>query len=135
MSTELAGPVIVFDGVCVLCNGWVRFLLKRDRGTFRFAAMQTPAGRTLLRDHDLDPDDPASFLLIDEVGAWTDTDAIARVLRRLGAPWSVFARLVGWVPRRARDAGYRLLARKRYRWFGRYAQCQLPPPSASDRFI
>ena len=136
MSAEHGGPVIVFDGVCVLCNGWVRFLLRHDReGVFRFAAMQTEAGRTLLEGYGLNPADPASFLLVDAAGAWTDTDAIARVLGRLGGPWSLPAAVLRWLPRRARDAAYRLLARNRYRWFGRREACALPPPSARDRFI
>lgn len=81
-------PVIVFDGICVLCNGWVRFLLRHDRaGRYRFAAMQSEAGRTLLARHGLDPDDPASFLLVDGDHAWTDSDAIQRVLAGLGGAW------------------------------------------------
>ena len=84
MSTEHEGQAtstVVFDGVCVLCNGWVHFLLRHDRRErFRFAAMQTPAGRELLGAHGLDPEDPVSFLLIEDGHAWTDTDAIVRVL-------------------------------------------------------
>jgi predicted DCC family thiol-disulfide oxidoreductase YuxK len=134
MSTD--GPVIVFDGVCVLCNGWVRFLLRRDRqARFRFAAMQTGAGRTLLAAHGLDPADPASFLLVDGARAWTDTDAIIRVLASLGAPWRAVAMLLRRVPSPARDAAYRLVARNRYRLFGRHAQCALPPADALARFI
>lgn len=135
MSTD-AYPIIVFDGVCVLCNGWVRFLLERDRVTrYRFAAMQSDTGRALLAAHGLDPDDPASFLLIDQAGAWTDTQAIARVLASLGGPWRLAAAGLRSVPRRLRDAGYRSVARNRYRWFGRHAQCALPPPGTADRFL
>ena len=113
MSDELAtddGPVIVFDGVCVLCNGWVRFLLRRDRaGRYRFAAMQSDAGRALLSAHGLDADDPASFLLLEhEPGgsarASTDTDAIRRVLAGLGGGWRL-AHAMALVPRPLRDAG------------------------------
>ena len=65
MSAPDTRAVIVFDGTCVLCNGWVDFLLRHDRyARYRFAAMQTPAGRALLTAHGLDPDDPASFLLV-----------------------------------------------------------------------
>ena len=82
VSSSANGPVIVFDGICVLCNGWVRFLLKQDRvGRYRFAAMQSDAGRALLAGHGLDPDDPASFLLVEGDDAWTDSDAIQRVLQ------------------------------------------------------
>lgn len=134
MSTD--GPVIVFDGVCVLCNGWVRFLLRHDReALYRFAAMQNSAGRALLATHGLDPVDPASFLLIDGASAWTDTDAIIRVLQSLGMPWRAAAASLRCVPRGLRDAAYRTIARNRYRLFGRYAQCALPPDDALARFI
>ena len=133
--TDHAGAIIVFDGVCALCNGWVDFLLARDRAQrYRFAAMQTPAGRRLLSTHGLDPDDPLSFLLLDDAGAHTDTDAIMRVLAGLGGPWRL-AMLGRLVPRRVRDPSYRLLARRRYRWFGRQAACRVPTPDEADRFL
>jgi len=136
MSTELppGGPVIVFDGVCVLCNGWVRFLLKRDRRAgYRFAAMQSEAGRALLAAHGLDPDDPASFLLVDGGRAWTDTDAIRRVLAGLGGAWRL-AGAVALVPRFVRDPLYRWVARNRYRWFGTTA-CHVPTAAERARFV
>lgn len=113
------GPaIIVFDGICVLCNGWVRFLLRRDRsGRYRFAAMQSASGRQMLSAHGLDADDPVSFLLLEADRAWTDTDAIARVLAGLGGPWRIAA-LLRWLPRLLREPPYRWLARNRYRWFG-----------------
>lgn len=136
MSQSDGTAVIVFDGVCVLCNGWVRFLIRHDRcNRYRFAAMRTPAGRTLLEGHGLDPDDPVSFLLVDEHGAWTDTTAIARVLAGLGGRWRLASRAVGLVPHRLRDAAYRRVARNRYRWFGRRDQCRLPTLEERERFL
>ena len=127
--------VIVFDGVCVLCNGWVRFLLRHDHARrYRFAAMQSDAGRALLARHGLDPRDPASFLLIEGERAWTDSDAIRRVLAGLGGPWR-FAHALAAVPRVVRDPLYRALARHRYRLFGRHADCLLPSAEARDRFL
>lgn len=128
-------PVIVFDGVCHLCNGWVKFLLPRDRsGTLRFAPMQSPRGRQLLVDHGLDPDDPLSFLLLDADGAHTDTDAILRVLAGLGGGWRLL-RAGAVVPRSWRNALYRLVARNRYRWFGRADRCAMPQPEWRERFL
>lgn len=139
MSTERtadAPMIIVFDGVCVLCNGWVRFLLARDpQARFRFAAMQSAAGRALLASRGLDPDDPASFLLIVGQEAYTDTAAIRRVLGQLGPGWRLLAALLGVLPQRPRDALYRLVARNRYRWFGRHDQCLLPSAEQRERFI
>ncbi|HDS1038853.1 TPA: thiol-disulfide oxidoreductase DCC family protein [Stenotrophomonas maltophilia] len=127
--------VIVFDGVCALCSRWVRFLLRFDRhGRYRFAAMQGAQGSTLLRAHGLDPNDPLSFLLVDEQGAWTDTDAILRVLVGLGDVWRL-AGLLRVLPSRWRDVAYRALARNRYRWFGRHDTCYLPTPEQATRFL
>lgn len=128
------GPVIVFDGICVLCNGWVRFLLKHDRvGRYRFAAMQSDAGRALLAGHGLDPDDPASFLLVDGAQAWTDSDAIRRVLMGLGGVWRL-AGVIALVPRVVRDPLYRWIARNRYRLFGTTA-CRVPTDEERARFL
>lgn len=130
----LRGAIIVFDGACVLCNGWVDFLLRHDRrGRYRFAAMQGAAGRALLARHGLDPEDPASFLLLEDGRAWMDTDAIGRVLRGLGGAWNL-ARLMSLVPRPVRDALYRRLARNRYRWFGTTA-CRMPDEAERARFL
>lgn len=138
--TEAGRAVIVFDGVCVLCNGWVRFLLRHDhKRRYRFASMQSEAGRQLLSDAGLDPDDPASFLLVEydrgvAPQVATDSDAIRRVLVGLGGIWRV-ARVIGWLPRVVRDPAYRLVARRRYRWFGRTDACALPPVAERERFL
>lgn len=134
-ATPEHGPIIVFDGVCVLCNGWVRFLLKRDRAVgFRFAAMQGESGRALLAKHGLNPDDPNSFLLIDEAGAHTDSDAILRVLSRLGGGWRLMA-VLRVIPSVLRDLAYRWIARNRYRLFGRHDVCLMPDAELRGRFL
>jgi len=136
MSIEGCGSaIIVFDGDCVLCSGWVRFLLRHDReARYRFAAMQAQSGRALLVAHGLDPDDPSSFLLLEGDRAWTDTDAIRRVVAGLGGFWRV-AHVLAWIPKRLRDRIYRLVARNRYRWFGRNASCFVPTPQERARFL
>lgn len=132
--------IIVFDGVCVLCNGWVRFLLRHDRGQrYRFAAMQGDAGRRLLADNGLDPDDPVSFLLVEydsgpSPRVSTDTDAMRRVLSGLGGAWRLAA-VSALLPRRVRDPLYRWIARNRYRWFGRHDACMVPDPAQAHRFL
>ncbi len=126
--------VIVFDGICVLCNGWVKFLLRHDRrGRYRFAAMQGASGRALLQAHGLDPDDPSSFLLAEEHGMHTDSDAIVRVLTGLGGGWKLAA-LARLVPRALRDRLHRAVARRRYRWFGT-TSCTIPTPAQRARFL
>jgi predicted DCC family thiol-disulfide oxidoreductase YuxK len=139
-SSSAPRAVIVFDGVCVLCNGWVRFLLRHDRRErYRFAAMQGDSGRALLVANGLDPDDPVSFLLVEyDIGTSprvsTDTDAMRRVLMGLGGAWRI-AGLLALLPPRVRDPLYRMVARNRYRWFGRHDACPVPDPAQARRFL
>lgn len=137
MDDEAAGPVIVFDGVCLLCSRWVRFLLKHDDDArYRFASMQSDSGRRLLLAHGLDPESPQSFLLVEDGQGHTDSDAIARVLLSLGQRrWRWLGRAMRLVPRRLRDPAYRFVARHRYRIFGQSRSCFLPTPEQRSRFM
>ncbi len=135
MTPEPDDPILVFDGVCLLCSRWVRFVMRHDRdGRYRFASMQSDSGRALLDSRGLDPDDPDSLLLVEGDRHWTDSDAILRVLTRFGGPWRLFS-LLRLVPRGLRDPAYRRLARNRYRWFGRSDACWLPEPEHATRFL
>jgi len=128
-------PILVFDGVCLLCSRWVRFILRHDRAArYRFASMQSATGQALLRRHGLDPEDPNSLLLVEGDHAATDSDAILRVLSGFGGFFRLWAMLRA-VPRAVRDPAYRWLARNRYRWFGRSATCWLPEPGYARRFL
>ena len=132
----MADSVIVFDGVCMLCSRWVDLVLRRDLdGRYKFAAMQTASGRALLIEHGIDPDDPLSFLLLEDKKGYTDTDAIVRILRSFGPGWKFIALLVSSVPRFVRDPLYRWIARNRYRMFGRRAACRVPTADIADRFL
>jgi predicted DCC family thiol-disulfide oxidoreductase YuxK len=136
MAPQAAAPVIVFDGICLLCSRWVSFLLKHDRaGRFHFAAMQSAYGRELLATYGLDPDSPLSFLLVEEGRGYTDTRAIVRVLRGLGQRrWRWLGNVMGNVPRGISDPAYRFIARHRYRIFGQRRSCFVPTPEQRARF-
>ncbi len=128
--------IIVFDGVCVLCSHWVKFLIKRDPSRyFQFAAMQSDAGRDLLTQAGLDPDDPSSFVLVRDGAILRQTDAIAAVLKSLQAPWPAAAFLMSLTPRVVRDWLYLRIARNRYHLFGQCDVCYAPAPADRDRFI
>lgn len=128
--------IIVFDGSCVLCSRWTRFVLRYDRKAhFQLAAMQSEAGRQLLQQNGLDPDDPASFVVVEGAQSWRDSSALLKVLRHCGWFWRAIAGVARLCPCFVRDAGYRLIARNRYRWFGQQAVCVLPNPEQADRFI
>jgi predicted DCC family thiol-disulfide oxidoreductase YuxK len=127
--------VVVFDGVCMLCSRWVRFVIKHDRRRlFVFAAMQSASGRELLTRHGMNPDDPLSLLLVDAQHSYSDTDAIIRIVTQFGGLWRSTV-MIRAIPRRVRDVAYRYLARNRYRWFGRHAVCMMPSADKADRFL
>jgi len=127
--------VIVFDGVCRLCNGWTRFVIRYDRQKqFRLAPAQSPAGQALLRRFERPTTDFDSILYVEHGRAYDKSDAVLRILRRLGLPWSLL--YVGRLcPRILRDALYDLVARHRYRLFGRYDYCTLATPDHDRRFL
>ena len=132
---QLTRPIIVFDGVCVLCNRSVHFIIMHDtQKLFRLVSMQATVGQQLLRDHGLDSDDPSSLLLIDESGAHTDTDAIIRVVCRFGGVWKLIS-IMRIVPPDLRDLAYRWVAKNRYHWFGKRETCMVPTPDIAERFI
>lgn len=128
-------PVILFDGVCNFCNGSVNFIIKRDPGgTFRFAAVQSDAGKALIADCGIDPAGIDSVILVDHGKAFTESAASLRISRRLGAPWSWAYALI-LVPRPIRDSIYGLIARNRYRLFGKRDECMIPTPDVRARFL
>lgn len=128
-------PLLVFDGVCVLCSGFARLVLRVDRAQrFRFAAAQSPLGRALFVHYGLDPVEFETNLLIVDGGAFTKMAAFAAVMRLLPWPWPVFA-LAAAIPRPLADWLYDRIARNRYTLFGRRAACLVPSPENRARFL
>lgn len=128
-------PVVLYDGVCGICNGLVQFVARRDRrGRFRFAALQGETGQALLREHGLPTDDFDSAVLVEDGRAFLRSRAILRIVRGLGGVWSVAAPLA-LLPAPLLDFLYGRVARSRYRIFGRSDACMLPPPELRARFL
>jgi predicted DCC family thiol-disulfide oxidoreductase YuxK len=128
-------PLILFDGVCNLCNAWVRFVVRRDAaGIFRFAAQQSPIGQAIIERHLSGATQFSSVILIEGNSIYTESDAVLEILARLSPPWS-WAALLRIIPRRIRDACYRFIVRHRYQWFGRTEVCQVPSVDIRSRFI
>ncbi|MCI0363772.1 MAG: thiol-disulfide oxidoreductase DCC family protein [Phycisphaerales bacterium] len=147
-------PILLFDGVCNLCNGITQFVIRHDPppGRFRFAALQSEAGQRLLQEHGLPTDDLDSFVMIDAreaagsgnsrtpanakalPRAYVRSTAALRTLRTLGFPWSLMYIFV-ILPRPIRDAIYDWIARHRYRWFGKRDACMMPTPEIQSRFL
>src|SRR3954453_1777366 len=121
-------PIVLYDGVSVLCSRSVRFVIRHDRAArFRFASVQSGPGRGLLARHGLPLEDRDSFVLVEDGAAHLKSDALLRIVPRLSGPWPVLA-LGRLVPAALRDRLYDLVARNRYRLFGRGETCPVPPP-------
>jgi len=140
------GAVILFDGVCNFCDASVNFVIEHDTaGYFKFAPLQSDAGRKLATEHGMsskiDASEPIddlipidSVILIEDGVAYTHSTAALRIARRLGAPWSWLYAFIK-VPAPIRDFFYRQFARYRYRIFGRKDECMLPSPEVRQRFL
>ena len=130
-----AHPVLLFDGVCNLCHGTVRFLIERDPAArIRYAPLQSEIGRALLTRFGLDPDALDTMVLVDAEGAHPRSTGVLRALRVLGPPWSWLQPLM-LVPQPLRDILYGWVARNRYRWFGKKDACPMPRPEWRERFL
>jgi len=128
-------PLLVFDGTCVLCSAAAQFVMRRDRRrVFRLLAAQTTLGAALYRHYGLDPVRYETNILIEDGRAWFRSEAVIRVLARLGFPWSV-AVAARVLPSALREPIYDIIANNRIRWFGARDQCYAPQPEDADRFL
>jgi predicted DCC family thiol-disulfide oxidoreductase YuxK len=128
-------PVILFDGVCNFCNGAINFVLKQDKkGVFRFAPLQSEAGRRLLQQYNLPTEEFESFVLIDQGKVYKKSNAALRVMNKLPWYWKE-SQIFRVIPTIFRDAIYDFIARNRYKWFGKKDQCMVPTPEMRSRFL
>lgn len=136
LAARTESGIVFYDGVCGLCQRWVRFVLKRDSGqTLRFAPLQ---GVTAKVRQDLPAELRTVVFVISRAGSgeqlFTRSEAALRLLDHVGGIW----RVVSWlrlIPRPIRDWVYDGIARRRYQWFGKFAACPLPPSEWRDRFL
>jgi predicted DCC family thiol-disulfide oxidoreductase YuxK len=144
-------PIILYDGVCGLCNRLNQFVLRRDPDAiFRFASLQSPFAAPILAHHGADPQDLDTVYVVvnhdltnhdlakeapSDERILPRSDAIIFVLKRLGGIWKVLGLFLQLLPRLLRDAAYRIVARNRYRIFGRSETCILPGPENRNRFL
>lgn len=127
--------VILFDGVCHLCQGAVKFIIRRDpKGYFRFASLQSKAAERLLGGQHRERGLSGTIVLIESGAIYTRSTAALRIARGLKFPWPLLYFLI-WIPPWLRNHVYDWIAANRYRWFGRDDACMLPAPEVSERFI
>lgn len=132
---DATGPIILFDAECVLCSANAQFVLSHDRTKrFRLASMQGEVGSALYRRFGIDPANPDSMIVVDGEQMLRDSDAVLSIYAGLGWPWTVLS-VFRVVPRFIRDPLYRLIARNRYRLFGKRDNCWLPAAEYRDRIL
>ena len=127
--------IVLFDGVCNLCSGFVQFVLPRDEaGQYRFASLQSDAGQALLAEHDLPRDELESVVLIENGESHVKSAAIIRIATGLGGAYRLLSPF-RYVPRSLRDRIYDFVADHRYRWFGKKDRCMIPSEDVESRFL
>ncbi len=128
-------PVLLFDGVCNLCNTSVQFIIDKDpESKFNFASLQSDIGGELLKQFNLSNEQLDSVVLIKNDKAYTRSSAALQVLRTLGGAWSLLYGLI-IIPKPIRDIIYDWVAKNRYKWFGKQESCWLPTPDLRARFL
>ncbi|MDH4568595.1 thiol-disulfide oxidoreductase DCC family protein [Pseudomonas sp. BN414] len=127
--------VVLFDGVCKLCSGWAKFLIRHDRArVFKLASVQSAEGQAILRWFGLPTDSYATMLYVEGRELFVRSEAIARIVRQLPTPWPLLG-VFRILPLALRDWCYDRIALNRYRLFGRYDVCLLPSPDHEGRFL
>jgi predicted DCC family thiol-disulfide oxidoreductase YuxK len=130
---ELPAPIVLFDGDCGMCSGFVRFVLRAsDDDSILFVALQSNRGQELLRFHGIDPAVTDSIVVIIKGHAWTYSSAIVEISRYLRFPWSILGS-IALIPRPLRDFGYRIIARFRRRVTPVRSHCRIMKPNESAR--
>lgn len=127
--------VILFDGVCNLCNGFVQFILKKDRNrVFEFASLQSKYGTALSAHFNLPVGNPETIVLYDGVKIFTESDAVIKIFSSLGGVWKCTG-IFYIISRRARNWAYHIVALNRYKIFGKKDSCMFPDWDVKDRFV
>jgi len=128
-------PILLFDGVCNLCNGFVQFVIRRDpEAVFRFAPLQSEIGQALSRRAGLSAEEISTVVLFHRGRFFTHSDVALEITRLLPGFWPLLYGL-RIIPKPLRDAVYNWVARNRYRWFGRQESCMVPTPELRQRFL
>ena len=136
-----SNPLILYDGVCGLCNRLVQFVLKRDsRGQFRFASLQSKLAGSILQRHGVNQQDLDTMYLVSDYQESTErlaarSDASVAILRHLSGFWRIVAALLSILPRGMRNRSYNLIASNRYRIFGKFESCMIPEEKHRHRFL
>ena len=134
MSDSQLDKIVLFDGVCNFCNSSVQFILKYDRSnSLQFASLQSPTGQALLKKYDI-PSEMDSVIYIENGRAFIKSDAALKIARYFGGCWKALT-FFSVFPAVIRNFFYDIIARNRYKWFGKRDTCMIPSPETRARFI
>lgn len=133
---EKGKKIILFDGVCNLCNSAIQFIIKRDhKDVFRYAALQSELGQQLTKERGIDTQLVDSMILIEPgVAYFVKSDAALEISKEFGGLWSIL-QVFSWLPSALRNPIYDFVARNRYKWFGKKDQCMIPTPELQAKFL
>jgi predicted DCC family thiol-disulfide oxidoreductase YuxK len=127
--------IILFDGVCNFCNFWVNFAIKRDKKKkLHFTPLQGETAKQLLPYYHINPTSLSSVVFIDNGKAYTQSSAAIRICKYLDGGWKLFYGLM-IIPKFIRDFFYNIIARNRYKWYGKKESCMIPTPEFRQRFL
>ena len=128
--------IVIFDGVCTLCNHTVDFLTRHDpSGEFRFASFQSPIGTQLLAEQGVVGPPTTVYVITRTNTLLVESEAMIHLGTLIGGPWAMAARVIRVVPRGLRNSIYQWTSRNRYRWFGMRSTCRVPTPKERSRFL
>jgi predicted DCC family thiol-disulfide oxidoreductase YuxK len=127
--------IILFDGVCNFCNSSINFIIRKDdTDYFRFLTLQSEKGKAIVARHNLDPENLQTVILLENGRIYTRSTAALRIARKLKGGWKLFYAFIV-VPALIRDMGYNLIAKYRYKWWGKQDACMVPTPEIRKKFL
>ena len=130
-----AKSIILFDGVCTLCNGYVNFIIKRvNKDKVRFGTLQSESGQELLENNGMNVNDMDTVVLIQDGKTFTKSDVALQLAKNMNGVWKLF-RIFSIVPKFIRDGVYDVISKNRYRWFGKQDACMIPTPELKKMFL
>ena len=135
MNKQSTHSIILFDGVCNLCNGAINFVIKRDNSNvFKFAPLQENSGILLLKKYAINPQKLDTIILIENDRVYLKSSAALRISKKMSNLWPLLYVCIV-LPKFLRDAVYDYIAKNRYTWFGKKDECMIPSPTTKDKFL
>tara|TARA_R110002033_G_scaffold41236_6_gene81836 strand:+ start:1349 stop:1765 length:417 start_codon:yes stop_codon:yes gene_type:complete len=136
MEMNENNKIILFDGVCNLCNSSVQYVIRRDKSNaYRFAALQSEIGKKLVEERGIDTSQIDSIILIEPgVAYYTKSTAALKIAQSFGGVWQLTS-VFEWIPEKIRDWVYDYIAKNRYKWYGKKEVCMVPSPENNERFL